>query len=102
MSANPPLFSPKDQDWRPRLSAIVETMREMSLHTDPQAMSRAYGTRIRKIFPTDRFISLSRRDLYSPYFRITRFSGWKDEINPWYEKERLPLLSGGLLAELIY
>ncbi len=31
-------------DWQHRLDVIVETMREMSLQTDPQAMVRAYGT----------------------------------------------------------
>ncbi|RPI89194.1 MAG: stage II sporulation protein E, partial [Planctomycetaceae bacterium] len=30
-------------DWQERLAMIVETMREMSLQTDPQEMVRAYA-----------------------------------------------------------
>ncbi len=89
-------------DWRERLAFIVETMRDMSRQTDPQAMVRAYATRMRQVMPTDRTVSLSRRDLEPPRYRITRSSLWKEEINPWRDKDRLPVLSGGLLGELIY
>jgi sigma-B regulation protein RsbU (phosphoserine phosphatase) len=102
MTAAPPMFAPKATDWNQRLRDIVATMREMSLQTEPLAMSRAYGARVRKLFPTDRFMSLSRRDLDQPHFRVTRFSGWTHEVNPWTEKDRLPMLAGGLLAELLY
>jgi sigma-B regulation protein RsbU (phosphoserine phosphatase) len=100
--ANSMLFAPKTQPWRERLAAIVETMREMSGHTDPQEMSRAYSARIRKIFPLDRLVTVSRRDLAEPEFRITRNSDWPEPINPWKERDRLPLLSGGLIAKLLY
>jgi sigma-B regulation protein RsbU (phosphoserine phosphatase) len=95
-------FDPPDGDWRQRLALIVETMREMSRQTDPQAMVRAYGVRVRQLIPADRRLSLSRRDLAPPYFRITRSSTWEHEVNPWKDKDRLPLLKGGLLADLIY
>jgi phosphoserine phosphatase RsbU/P len=85
-----------------RLEQIIAMLREMSLHTDPQEMVRAYGLRVRKLVPRDRNISLSRRDLDRPWFRVTRFSEWKEEINPWNDREKLPLLQGGLLAELLY
>src|SRR5262249_49493461 len=52
--------------------------------------------------PVDRRISLSRRGLAFPQYRITRSTTWKDDVNPWQDKDRLPLLEGGLLAELIY
>lgn len=77
-------------------------MLEMSRQNDPQAMVRAYGKRVRDLVARDRNLSLSRRDLAYPSFRITRFSEWTEEINPWKEPHRLPLLSGGILAELIY
>jgi sigma-B regulation protein RsbU (phosphoserine phosphatase) len=88
--------------WRERMALVIETMREMSSQTDPQAMVRAYGQKIKNFMPASRRFSLSRRDLLPPYYRITRSSTWKEEINPWKQKERLPLLKGGLLAELIY
>lgn len=81
----------------------METMRELSLQTDPQAMVHQYYERMRQVNPhVDRRMALSRRDLTYPQFRVTRFSDWEDDINPWKEPDRLPLLSGGLLAELIY
>jgi len=84
------------------MKLIVETMREMSLQTDPQEMVRAYGDRVRQLTPADRRISLSRRDLNAPKYRITRSSTWPEVINPWKEKDRLPIFEGGLLGELIY
>ena len=47
-------------------------------------------------------MAVSRRDLEPPQYRITRSSLWKEEINPWKERDRLPLLEGGLLGELVY
>lgn len=88
--------------WRERLEFIVATMREMSVQTDPQAMVRAYRERMRELLPTDRGIALSRRGLQFPEFRITRYSGWEHDINPWRDRERLPFLRGGLLADLLY
>src|SRR6516165_5032105 len=89
-------------DWQQRLGLIVEMMRRMSVQTDPQEMVREYGERIRLLLPSDRAISLSRRDLSAPKYRITRSTTWEEKINPWKDKDRLPLFEGGLLAELIY
>jgi phosphoserine phosphatase RsbU/P len=63
-------------DWEERLSGIVEAMREMSLQTDPLKMVQAYGARVRQWMPADRWLSLSRRGLNSPDYRITRSSCW--------------------------
>lgn len=89
-------------DWQARLARIVTTMREMSRQSDPQQMVKMYGQRMQELMPVDRRISLSRRGLIEPQYRITRYSGWQNEINPWKEEQSLPLLSGGILAELIY
>ena len=102
MRTSPGLFDEVAHDWRERLDLIVETMKEMSRQTDPQEMSRAYGKRMRTLRPTDRSVSISRRDLKAPWFRVTRCSLWKEEINPWKDRDRLPLLKGGLFAELLY
>src|SRR5438128_2541186 len=96
-------FDQNDRDdWQQRLALIVDTMRDMSRHTDPQEMVRAYGERIRQFLPSVRRLSLSRRGLRSSWYRITRSTTWTEEINPWREKDRLPLFEGGILAELIY
>jgi len=89
-------------DWRSRLASIVDAMREMSLQTEPAEMVRAYGARVRELMPAARWISLSRRGLVSPRYRITRSSTWTETIDPWKQKDRLPLLEGGLLGDLIY
>jgi sigma-B regulation protein RsbU (phosphoserine phosphatase) len=47
-------------------------------------------------------VSLSRRGLRSPENRVTRSTTWKEDINPWKEKDRLPLHRGGLFAEMLY
>lgn len=88
--------------WQERLAYVDETMRELSRQTDPQEMVRIYGNHTERINSIDRFVSLSRRGLSTPFYRITRSDLWKEDINPWLQKDRLPLLQGGLLGELIY
>ncbi len=93
----------ESKPWQERLSHIMETMRELSTQTDPQEMVQQYYERMRQVNPhVDRRLALSRRGLAFPKFRITRFSEWQHPINPWKEPEKLPVLSGGILAELIY
>lgn len=89
-------------DWQQRLAQIVELVQDMSRQTDPQEMVRSYGERVRLLLPNDRRISLSRRGLMAPKYRITRSTTWPESINPWKEKDRLPLFEGGLIAKLIY
>ncbi len=93
---------PDADTWQQRLAEVLDMMREVSLQTDPQALVRTYSQRIRRILPTDRSVSISRRGLEAPWFRVTRFSGWRDEVNPWATPERLPQHQGGLLADLLY
>ena len=63
------------EDWQIHLADVVEAMREMSLQTDPQAMVRAYTQRMQAMLPAAGRLSLSRRGLEHPQFRITRHSG---------------------------
>jgi sigma-B regulation protein RsbU (phosphoserine phosphatase) len=102
MITSPSILDRNSHEWQDRMRFIVDTMREMSLQVDPQAMVHSYRTRMRQIMPVDRHISLSRRDLEHPRFRITRASTWNEDVNPWQAKERLPVFDGGLLSELIY
>src|SRR4051812_6304953 len=99
----PPRDIPFNQlPWQERLQFSVDTVREMSGHTDPQQMVEAYLRRVRKMIPSDRWMAISRRDLHAPQFRITRSDMWETPLNPWRDRSKLPLLEGGLLAELIY
>ena len=99
---SPPSIFDRQGRWQDRMALIVETMREMSHQTDPQAMVRVFGKRSRELLPIERSVSLSRRGLSAPQYRITRSSTWTSEVNPWREKDRLPILEGGLLGKLIY
>ncbi len=88
---------------RQRLNDVVSLMREMSTHTDPNELVKAYGRRMRTLWHGDGILSMSRRELSYPHFRITRWSGWGDsQPDPWRERDKLPLLKGGLLADLLY
>jgi hypothetical protein len=98
----PVLPGEQQGDWQVRLAQIVELVQEMSRQADPQEMVRSYGERVRVLLPSDRRISLSRRGLTAPKYRIARSTTWAENINPWKEKERLPLFEGGLIAKLIY
>jgi phosphoserine phosphatase RsbU/P len=89
-------------DWKERLEFIVATMRELSSQTDPMRMRLLYTQRMRKLLPLDASLNVSRRELSASWFRITSSSRWTETINPWKQKDRLPLLQGGLLAELLY
>ena len=95
-------FDLSSMPWERRLKFVVETMREMSRQTDPQAMVRAYSARMRQVIPSDKSLSLSRRDLPAPQYRITRSSTWDRTVNPWQQREQLPVFDRGLLGDLIY
>ena len=90
----PVLPGQQQGDWQQRLAQIVELVRDMSRQTDPQEMVRSYGEKVRLLLPNDRRISLSRRGLTAPKYRITRSTTWSENINPWKEKDRLPLFAG--------
>ncbi len=65
-------------------------------------MVELYGDAVDKWYPVEEWMSLSRRGLEHPEYRITRSSRLPQDINPWKERHRLPLLRGGFLAEVLY
>lgn len=87
---------------RAHFDLVVGMVREISLQTDPQAMISVFRKHTNALYGGDSSLSLSRRELESPRYRITRSTRWKDSVNPWTHPERLPLLHGGLLSELLY
>jgi sigma-B regulation protein RsbU (phosphoserine phosphatase) len=95
------LFDRNDAPWQERLDYMVETMREVSGQSDPHAMVKAYGERMR-VTRNARMLSLSRRGVEPPRYVVARDTGLGEEINPWKERDRLPVLEGGLLGELVY
>jgi sigma-B regulation protein RsbU (phosphoserine phosphatase) len=93
-----------EREWRDELKSVVDLMREMSSMQDPQAASVLYGRRLResRLLPSDAYMAVSRRGMERPGYRVTRYSEWKEEIDPWKQRDRLPVFSAGLLGELLY
>jgi sigma-B regulation protein RsbU (phosphoserine phosphatase) len=90
--------------WQQELDIVVDLMRNLSMQTDPQEAARMYSEGLDRLrmFRSDRYVAISRRGLQWPAYRVTRSSTWEDEPNPWKEQSRLPLLRGGLLADILY
>ena len=85
-----------------RLATSVELMRELSRVSDPREMYDLFVRRMEELFPVTRRLTISRRGLHYPEYRVTRCTLWKDAGDPWADPHRHPVYSGGLLAELLY
>ncbi|MCS7032916.1 MAG: stage II sporulation protein E, partial [Phycisphaerae bacterium] len=88
--------------WEQRLEQVRQMMLEMSLQTDPQAMVERYGTRVRKLMQYDGLVAVSRRGVAAPRYKITRSHLWGLDFDPWRNADRLPVLQGGILGQLLY
>jgi sigma-B regulation protein RsbU (phosphoserine phosphatase) len=102
MNIAPDFFDIEPRNWRARLAVSVEVMKELSRYTDPQEMYAVFNRRMTQLFPVSRQLSISRRGLRFPQYRVTRFNLWTEPVNPWKESHRLPVHEGGLLAHLLY
>jgi sigma-B regulation protein RsbU (phosphoserine phosphatase) len=102
MTAAPDSFETEPRHWRARLAASVDAVRELSRSTDPQDAYAVFARRLNELFPVGRQMTVSRRGLRPPQYRVTRYSLWTDPADPWREPHRLPVHGGGLLADLVY
>jgi len=89
-------------EWQRKLAIVSELMRDVSRQTDPQDLVRIYSKGVRQLYGSDRLISVSRRALEAPWFRVTRDSRQQVQIDPWRQRERLAMFREGLLGELLY
>jgi sigma-B regulation protein RsbU (phosphoserine phosphatase) len=94
-------FTTTARNWRARLAVSVELMRELSRYSDPEELYLVFSRRMAQLYPTTRQVTISRRGLDRPAFRVTRSSLWAEPHQPMPERER-PIWSGGILAELLY
>ena len=102
MPATSDFFNTGPRNSRSRLTASVELMRELSRSSEPHEMYQLFSRRMDEIFPVARRLTISRRGLHYPEYRVTRCTLWKEQTDPWKDAKRLPIYSGGLLAELLY
>lgn len=89
-------------DWQRELKIVSELMQEVSRQTDPLELVRVYASAVGKLYGSDRLITLSRRGLEAPWYRVTRDSRQSEQFDPWRQRDRLPLLREGYLGELLY
>jgi sigma-B regulation protein RsbU (phosphoserine phosphatase) len=85
-----------------RLKRLDALVKELSLQDDAERLIRTFAKNSDLFAPRDGQVSVSRRDLNAPFYRITRSSRWLEPINPWTDAQRLPLLDRGMLGELLY
>jgi sigma-B regulation protein RsbU (phosphoserine phosphatase) len=76
--------------------------RELSVQDDPERLIQVFSQHADLILRTDGMLTVTRKDLGRPWYRITRSSRWIEPINPWTELPRLPLFDQGLLGDLLY
>ena len=84
------------------LSLVLEAARELSRHDEPAAVLRLAQQYGRRIIRFDRSLAASRRELQPPRIRITRSDAPDTSFHDPAGHEEFPILSGGLLAELLY
>src|SRR5262245_25543612 len=85
-----------------RIERIDQLVRQLSVQDDPHELLRVFSRQADLILPRDGIVSLTHRDLEPFHYRITRSWRWHEEINPWTETHRLPVLEGGILGRLLY
>ncbi|HLO41733.1 MAG TPA: PP2C family protein-serine/threonine phosphatase [Phycisphaerales bacterium] len=90
-----------EKPWQDRASDISSLMRSISTLNDPQDVVTIYGNRMREIIGHNGTVSLSRRGLERPHYRITR-SSVLGVLDPWKNPGKLPHFDRGILGDLIY
>jgi sigma-B regulation protein RsbU (phosphoserine phosphatase) len=85
-----------------RVQLMDDLVKELSLQDDPDRLVRVFGRHTDLLYPRDGIVTISRRELEPPQYRITRSWRWQQRINPWTELHRLPILDDGLLGKLLY
>jgi sigma-B regulation protein RsbU (phosphoserine phosphatase) len=85
-----------------RLEQMNALVKELSHQDDPDRLIRVFGRHSDLLYPRAGIVTATCRDLEAPRYRITRSWRWQEEINPWTEAHRLPVLDRGLLGELLY
>ncbi len=77
-------------------------MKAVSGITDPNQMVEMYWDGVGELWPMEHYLSLSRRGVEPPKYVITRSSRFVEHFNPWTQREKLPVLSGGILGDVAY
>jgi sigma-B regulation protein RsbU (phosphoserine phosphatase) len=85
-----------------RLERLDALVKELSVQEDPADLMRVFDRQANMVFPRDGLITVTRRDLEPPAYRITRLWRWKEDVYFPTDGQRLPPYSGGILGQLLY
>src|SRR5262245_59639604 len=85
-----------------RLEQMDALVKELNFQDDPDRLVRVFGRQSDLLYPRDGIVTVSRRELEPPQYRITRSWRWGERINPWAEAHRLPVFDRGLLGDLLH
>ena len=96
------LYDQLSGSWEERLEHILETMRDISRQTEPEALVAIYSDRLGGVFHDNRVLSLSRRGVEPPAVILTRDSNWEHQPNVWTERDQLPVFHDGFLSDVAY
>src|SRR6202011_5026718 len=85
-----------------RLQHIDALVKELSVQEDPELLIRVFSQHAEHLWRRDGLVTLTRRELAQPWYRITRSWLWPLNFNSLGEAPRLPVYERGLLGELLY
>ena len=96
-----------DTSANPRISDLLETLREMSHVTRAEDLVRSLSRSLHRWVHNDALLAVSRRNLPEGQYKITRRVRYTKDgpvsstTNPWKDWDRLPTYSGGFIGEMI-
>lgn len=93
------VFGPNSDD---QMRFVLNTVRDLSATSTPRDFVRTFGDHVGEIIARDRMLVLSRHGVPEGHYLVTRNSDWENAPDPWSERDKLPLLKGGILGDLIY
>jgi phosphoserine phosphatase RsbU/P len=85
-----------------RLERLDALVKELSVQEDPEDLLRVFDRQAEMVLRRDGVVTLTRRELEPPWYRVTRSWRWKEGVSFASDGQRAPTASGGLLGQLLY
>jgi sigma-B regulation protein RsbU (phosphoserine phosphatase) len=86
-----------------RLERLDALVKELSVQEDPEQLIRVFDRQADMVVRRDGLVTLTRRELEPPWYRITRSWRWREQnFFPIDGQQGPPPVSGGLLGQLLY
>jgi len=85
-----------------RLQQIDALVKELSVQEDPERLIRVFSQHAEHLWRRDGLVTLTRRGVPAPWYRITRSWRWPRENHFLNGLDHLPAYEHGILGELLY